>query len=248
MTDEAPIRSPRTGLYARWLSPEGYLGLHLVVGFLVALATGFTFDLIKDRVMEAPATLAADTSAHAFVQSIQSPALTTVMRTITFFGNTSTLTVLTVAVAVWLAARHSRRRLYMFIATMTGGPILNMLLKTHYQRPRPTAFPFLTHADGFSFPSGHSMGSMLFFGSLAYVVYFTFERDRVWRITAVALCLALVVLVGGSRIYLGVHYLSDVVAGFTAGLFWIAVCLSATEGWVRIRDWRRARVERVTAE
>ena len=59
---------------------------------------------------------------------------------------------------------------------MTGGPLLNVLLKSHYQRPRPTAFDHLVEAGGFSFPSGHSMGSMLFFGTLAYVVYFTILR------------------------------------------------------------------------
>ena len=85
------------------------------------------------------------------------------------------------------------------------------------------------------------MGSMLFYGSLAYVVYFSIEKHRGWRVAAAVTCMALVVLVGGSRIYLGVHYLTDVLAGFAGGLFWICVCLSATEGWIRLRDWRRRR-------
>jgi undecaprenyl-diphosphatase len=241
MTTERP-----PGLYARWLSPEGYLGLHLVVGFVLALVTGLVFNVIKDAVMEAPATVRADVWAHDVAQQIQSPWLTDVMRVVTIAGNASTLTVATIAILVVLATQKSRRRLYAFLATMTGGPLLNTLLKTHYQRPRPTAFPHLVDAGGFSFPSGHSMGSMLFFGILAYVVYFTIEKHVRWRIPAVIGCALLVLVVGLSRVYLGVHYLSDVVAGFTGGLFWICVVVSGTEAWVRIRDWRSRR--RVNSE
>jgi undecaprenyl-diphosphatase len=78
-------------------------------------------------------------------------------------------------------------------------------------------------------------------GSLALVVYYSIARHRGGRAAAVVLCMLLVVLVGGSRVYLGVHYLTDVLAGFAAGLAWICVCLSATEAWVRVRDWRRRR-------
>jgi undecaprenyl-diphosphatase len=233
----------RVSAVARWLSPEGYLGIHLVVGFLVALATGLLFNFIRDEVFESPTALAADTRAEEIALGLQRPWLTSVMRFVTFFGNTSTLTMLTVAVAVVLLATASRRRLVMFLATMIGGSLLDMLLKTHFQRARPDAFPHLTHASGYSFPSGHSMGSMLFFGSLAYVVYFSIENHRRWGAAAAVACMALVVLVGGSRIYLGVHYLTDVLAGFAAGLFWICMCLSATEGWIRLRDWRRRRRE-----
>jgi len=241
VSDDAAVAAPRVGVLARWVSPEGYLGIHLVVGFLVALVTGLIFTFIQDEVFESPVALAVDVRAQEIALAMQRPWLTAVMRAVTFFGNTSTLTALTVAVAVVLLASGSRRRLVMFLATMIGGPLLNLLLKTHFHRARPSAFPHLTHAGGYSFPSGHSMGSMLFFGSLAYVLYFSLEKHRRLRVAAVAACLALVVLVGGSRIYLGVHYLTDVLAGFTVGLFWICVCLAATEGWIRVRDWRRKR-------
>jgi membrane-associated phospholipid phosphatase len=230
------------GLYQRWLSPEGYLGLHLVTGFVLALLTGLFFNYVKDEVMAAPATYAVDLWAHDLAGRLHAPWLTAVMRIATFFGNSSTLTVMTVAVLVVLATQHSKRRLYAFLATMTLGPLLNVLLKTHYQRPRPLAFPHLATADGFSFPSGHSMGSMLFFGSLAYVVYFSFDKHWRWRVPSVLLCAVLVLLVGLSRVYLGVHYLSDVAAGFAAGLFWIGIVVTGTESWVRIRDWRRRRL------
>jgi undecaprenyl-diphosphatase len=231
----------RRGFYARWLSPEGYLGLHLVVGFLVALATGLVFNYIRDEVFEAPATIAVDMWAEHAVERVRTPELTSVLSTVTLVGNTATLAALSVGVGIVLAARRSHRRLAMLAATMVGGSLLNLLLKTHFQRARPSEIPSLVHATGYSFPSGHSMGSMLFFGALAYVVYFSFDGHQLWRLAAVVLCAVLVLLVGLSRVYLGVHYLSDVAAGFAGGLFWIGVCLSGTEAWVRLRDWRRAR-------
>jgi membrane-associated phospholipid phosphatase len=231
----------RAGFYERWLSPEGYLGLHLVAGFALALAAGWVFDFVEDWVFGSSTTIAADARAQALAQYFQTPGLTRVALAVSFLGNSPTVAVLTVVVAAVLFRLRSHRRLYMFLATMIGGSLLNVALKLYFHRARPTEFPRLTTAHGYSFPSGHSMGSMLFYGSLAYVVYFTIERHRAWRVAAVAACLTLVVLVGGSRVYLGVHYLSDVVAGFAAGLFWICVCLSGTEAWVRIRDWRRGR-------
>lgn len=233
--------SRRPGLYERWLSPGGYLGLHLVVGFLVALATGLLFNYIRDQVFDAPATVAADVWAQHVVETVRAPWLTAVMTAVTVVGNSSTLAVLTIGVGAVLLKSGSNRRFAMLTATMIGGGLLNVLLKTHFQRARPTELPFLVKASGYSFPSGHSMGSMLFFGSLAYVVYFSIEGHRGWRIAAVVACFVMVLLVGGSRIYLGVHYLSDVLAGFAGGLFWLCVCSSGTEAWIRLRDWRRAR-------
>lgn len=230
--------------YAKWLSPEGYVGLHLTVGFVLAVLTGILFSAIADEVFKAPTTLAVDAWAQDVANRMQSPTVTAIMRGASYIGNASTLTALTCAVAVVLAVQRSHRRMLAFLASMIGGSLLNVVLKTWFQRPRPTEVIPLATAGGFSFPSGHSMGSMLFFGSLAYVVYFSIEDKRTKfkrRVLAVTACAVTILIIGSSRIYLGVHYLSDVVAGFTAGLCWLGVCLSATEGWVRWRDWRRAR-------
>ena len=238
-TGGEPVERPT--FYTRWLSPEGYLGAHLVVGFLVALVMGLLFDYVEDEVFDAEATLAADAGAQELVRRIASPALTSAMRLLTHLGDTGVLVGLSAVVSVVLGLQHSKRRLYAFLATMIGGSLLNVLLKNYYQRARPSTLGELATAHGFSFPSGHSMGSMLFFGSLAYVVYFSIDRGRAWRALAVLLCIVATLVVGFSRVYLGVHYFSDVVAGFAAGLCWIGVCLSGTEGWVKWRDWRRGR-------
>jgi hypothetical protein len=122
---------------------------------------------------------------------------------------------------------------------MAGGALLNFLLKLYYHRARPTSSLVLAH--GYSFPSGHSMGSMCFFASLAYVIFFTIERRHVLRIVAAIACALSVLAIGASRIYLGVHYFTDVVAGYAAGLAWLAVCFTGVEAWVRWSDYRAAR-------
>ena len=229
----------RPTFYRRWLSPEGYLGLHLVVGFFLAVAAAVVFDYIEDKVFSSQEIRLADARAQLIARRLVSPRLTLIMQTISMFGTLPALTSLSLAVIAWLLKVKSHRRLYAFVAANAGGFILNQLLKLYFHRARPDSPLVMSH--GFSFPSGHSMGAMCFFGSLAYVIYFTIERRRVWRIIAVLACGLAVLAMGASRIYLGVHYFTDVVAGYTAGLGWMAVCFSGTEAWVRWRDYRAAR-------
>jgi undecaprenyl-diphosphatase len=228
--------------YEKWFSDEGFLGLQLTLGFIVALIAGIFFKLIADEVFETPGIRGADARAQAIADQIASPGLTYFMRFVTEFGNLWTLAPLSVAIAVLLYSKGSRRRLYTFASIMGGGFLLNVLLKDAFHRARPNLVQ-LIEAHGFSFPSGHSMGSMLFFGGLAYVLFFTAERRSVWRVIAIVACFLASLLIGLSRVYLHVHFLSDVIAGFTAGLGWIGICVSGTESWIRLRDRRRKRRE-----
>jgi len=238
--DDASKAEAKKGWYQRWLSADGYLGLHLTIGFAIALITGIVFKLIANEVFETPKIRSADMAAQMFVNSIYSPILTSVMIGITSFGDWGSIVTLSLIVGFLLFVDSSHRRLYTFTSIVAGGCLLNVLLKLSFHRGRPDATQ-LVIAHGYSFPSGHAMGSMLFFGGLAYVVFFTVQRHPVWRFLGVLGCLIAILLIGFSRIYLGVHYLSDVAAGFVAGLFWIGICLTGTEGWIRLRDRRRKR-------
>jgi undecaprenyl-diphosphatase len=231
----------RPSFYTRWLSPEGYLGLHLVVGFLVALVAGWAFGRIADWVFASEATRSADRWGQEVAARWRSPRLTSYMRFMSVVGQMWMLGVLSVPVAVALLRARSHRRLYAFIATIVGGALLNPGLKEVFRRARPSGIDALAVSHGYSFPSGHALGATLFFGALAYVVYFSIDHSRRMRLLAVVLCVLLILSIGASRVYLGVHYLSDVVAGFAAGLCWVAVCLSGTEAWVRWSEWRRRR-------
>jgi len=209
--------------------------LHAAGSAAVALVAGAFFATLSSHVLTSESVAAMDAAAFRVALAAHSPWLTGIATVVTTIGNTSVLTMLSILVGLWLARIGSRRRLVAFAATMIGGSLLNVLLKSSTERPRPTVFEPLVHASGFSFPSGHSMGSMLFFGSLGYVLAVTLETHPAWRISAVVLCLGAAVAIGLSRVYLGVHYLSDVAGGFSAGMCWIGVCIAATEGWMASR-------------
>lgn len=240
------MRQSIRDFYRRWLSPNGYLGLHLVLGFALAAFCGYLFAEIADEIFfESEQYVAADAYAQALVKNITSPGLTSVMRVVTNAGDPITLLLLSILVGVVLLHQHSHRRLYTFSAIMIGGGLLNFILKDAFQRSRPDKALRLVQAGGYSFPSGHSMGSMLFFGGLAYVLFFSVERRPAWRIAGILSCLLAVLLIGASRVYLGVHYLSDVGGGFVAGLTWIGICITGTEGWIRLRDRNKASAEKL---
>src|SRR5437763_1632601 len=150
--------------YRRWLSPESYLVLHLVAGFVLALAAWTLFDFVEDKVFSTHEIRAADARAQQLAHEIVSPHLTSLMVAISFLGNPPVVASFAIALVALLLKTGSRRRLYAFLATMGGGGMLLLTLKQYYHRARP-ATP-LTTAHGYSFPSGHAMGSMLFYGSL----------------------------------------------------------------------------------
>lgn len=213
---------------------ERFLSLQLIVGFILALACAIAFSLIANEVFEIPHIGSVDEAAEIAALDLNSPKLTSVMRFITFFGNGKTLILLSVATSLLILRTQTRRYLYSFIAIMAAGGLLSFLLKDVFHRARPDSFEPLVGYVGSSFPSGHAMGSALFFGSLAYLLI-TGCRFPVLRIAGVVLCILAVSLISLSRVYLGVHYLSDVAAGIVAGLAWIGISITITEVWLRQR-------------
>lgn len=111
--------------------------------------------------------------------------------------------------------RRSAARAVWLAATATGGTLLNVALKQVFAAPRPDLLPHLDIVNSYSFPSGHSAGNMMFFGALALLA------GRRWAYGAAA---AIIVLIGASRVWLGVHWPSDVTAGWIEGLGWLAFC------------------------
>jgi undecaprenyl-diphosphatase len=115
-----------------------------------------------------------------------------------------------------------------FTAAIVGGSILNNILKAIIHRPRPISETTLITVYGWSFPSGHAMTSMIFYG---IIVYLLVRTTGSWRVKAFSMAMAgfIVFMIGFSRIYLQVHYLSDVLAGYAGGLFWLSICITGME-------------------
>lgn len=127
-----------------------------------------------------------------------------------------------IIVGVVFLLRRDWRHLLMLLVTCGGGSLLNVGLKMVFHRHRPR-FALEFDETSFSFPSGHAMDSFVAYGLLAYWLSSRVPRHR-WLVFVGAA--AVVLTIGYARIYLGVHYLSDVVAGYSAGLIWLAVCIT----------------------
>ncbi|RWB54512.1 MAG: phosphatase PAP2 family protein [Mesorhizobium sp.] len=163
------------------------------------------------------------------------PWLEGAVRDITALGSTSVLVLITSAVIIYLLLiRRPATALFVFVA-VAGGQVLSSLLKFEVDRPRPDLVSHLVNETSFSFPSGHAMLSAITYltlGSLAA----RFLPDRATKVFLLALAVLVTVLVGTSRVYLGVHWPSDVLAGWCAGFAWAMLC------WLAARLLQRHKV------
>ena len=169
-----------------------------------------------------------DESVIQLVVLIRSPWLTWLFRGLTLLGSVTfivTADLLITALGIW--KKHRGRDLLLLNLSNISGVVVMQVLKMIFGRERPPR-PWLGTASGFSFPSGHSLMTALFYGFLLYLVV---RRGRVWsgRKWLITILVSLPVLVGLSRVCLGVHYASDVLAGWAVGLAWAGVWMGIKE-------------------
>ncbi len=163
-----------------------------------------------------------DQAVREWVHSYASPAMTRVMNAISLLGYNILIVELVIALAVFAKLRWRRAALWLTVA-MAGSLVLDLTLKYIYHRARPTAY-FGMAPHSYSFPSGHAMCSFCFYGVLAGLLSAR-TKPLVWRILIWFAAAALVIAIGLSRIYLGVHYPSDVVAGYLAATVWVGTII-----------------------
>lgn len=174
-----------------------------------------------------------DIAARTTVHNFFSPDVTKFMLLMTFMGSISFLTALfIVIVAVWLAIGRKRPVAWLIVA-VGGSIILDSSLKLAFHRQRPVPFVGVDPST-YSFPSGHALSSFCFYGVLAGLVCARIESRRV-RIAIWAAAAALIFAIGLSRIYLGVHYPTDVLAGYVAAAAWVSTLLVAVHSHRHIR-------------
>lgn len=216
----------RLGIFGRF-SLELIIGLLLGMGSLLLFAK-LTEDLLFDEL------LLFDRIGTNIVRSIASEPVTIFMRLISDFGSTLFIAVVGIGMMIYLGLirRHFWDTVLVPLA-LFGGGVLNTILKHLFQRQRPD-LPWLVEAAGFSFPSGHAMMSFIFYGLLGYLTLLNLARKEKRR-TVIGVTAIIILLIGLSRIYLGVHYPSDVLAGFAAGSFWLIACILGLRG---IRHYR----------
>jgi len=214
-------------------SRRAELALRLGVGALLLVAAAWLFGAIAEDVATGDRLTVTDVEVARWLRAHATPELTRWMLVVTNLHSTIAVSCYAAVVGTLLAWRREWRRLATVFVCVAGGLTLNVLMKLAFHRARPVLDdPLLTLAS-YSFPSGHVAGSTIGYGLL---VAWTFARTRrpLVRVLAVAGAVFAIALVAFTRMYLGVHYLSDVAAAFAEGVAWLALCLSAlTAFWNR---------------
>jgi membrane-associated phospholipid phosphatase len=160
------------------------------------------------------------------------PSATSFLSTVTTLGSTAGLALVAAAAAAYLVPRGRGRDAALVVVTLVGAQLVTWVLKAIFERPRPTFDDPVATASWFSFPSGHALSSLAVYGALAYVVARRVSSPRA-RIAVVGGAALLVATIGFSRLYLGVHYLTDVLAGYSAGLALLLLAIGALHARAR---------------
>jgi undecaprenyl-diphosphatase len=227
-SDRGPLTgAPRDALYSilRFIARHirgfwGAIVAFLSVGLLIAVAAAVLFGLLAG-IVQGGWTQSVDEAVLQWLAALRSPTLDSIMYDITTLGDGIVLImiVLIASVFLWLTKHHWS--VYILMVGMVGGKILNTVLKAAFDRTRPSVVEWFYEVTSPSFPSGHAMGAFITYGTVAYLVGrlspTPLLRNVTWLIAALTIS-----AIGVSRMYLGVHYPSDVIAGFMAGLAWLA--------------------------
>lgn len=198
-----------------WRMPG--VALAMVVGF-ASCFLGIALQISSDGALARFDSALAQTLAHSLV-----PTVAVFFSRLTHVGDTLTITLMAITVAVFLLWRRQPGLALLWLLAISGNSLLNVSLKAVFERVRPDFDPLLASAAGWSFPSGHSSGTLVMCGMLAFLAQRLLPPQ--WRLPSVLVAAALIWSVGVSRVVLRVHYFSDVLAGFCSGLAWLTLCL-----------------------
>jgi membrane-associated phospholipid phosphatase len=235
----ARLLGSRAGIWvARHAGPFGPYApmiLVLVLGGAAAIGAGYLFvELAEEARVTTSIVYRVDQAVQAWFGHMRQPAVTTLLRAATNIGGAAGLATLVSVVAALLLARRERASAIFVLVTSGAGALLNLGLKLIFARARPDLASAIAEARWYSFPSGHAMSSLITFGALAYLVL---RQPWPWkaRSAGLAVAVAMVVLVGLSRVYLGVHWASDIAGGWSAGTVWLISAVAAFEMLLRLR-------------
>jgi undecaprenyl-diphosphatase len=202
-------------------------GIFLLSGAAIAVLCTWAFSEIANRVREG-ATQQFDVAVMTWIGAHRSPGLQTAMLEITALGTGTVVTMIVLVAAMFLWLNHHRHSAVLLLAATLGGMVLDNLLKIGFNRPRPQVFEWGTYAVSSSFPSGHAMSSVIVYGTVAYLAA-RLQQNIASRILTMTIAALLIVAICSSRLYLGVHYPSDVAAGVIIGLAWAGFCMAILE-------------------
>ncbi|WP_423410345.1 phosphatase PAP2 family protein [Heyndrickxia sp. MSNUG] len=222
----------------------GFPFLFMGAGIVISILFIYLFSEVAEEMLEQEVK-AFDDSIITFFRNISTHTLDQLMTFVTELGSLWFLSLMTIVTlfTLWIKKRDKWGMLF-FLIGIGGGGLLTKVLKVYYARSRPSINPDID-AVGYSFPSGHSMGSLIFYGFIAYfIVRSDISKPLKWTVGVISGIL--IILIGTSRIYLDAHYPSDVIAGHLAGAIWLILCILSLEwiAWQNVSNARPLKVVR----
>lgn len=220
------------------------LSLELIVVITLSIFSILAFYKISSLLLDNEIA-AFDESVYQYIKGLASPLIDKFMLWATFLGNRQFIVVFCLCLMIYYLFLRPHRWYSIKIPAVAIGSIsANIILKEIYDRSRPTAFQMI-EASGLSFPSGHAMFNLSFYGLLIYIAHKEIQ-NKILRIVSIIFLSILILSIGLSRIYLGVHYASDVLAGFCAGFIWLIIALYITNKIEKnVKDKQKKRSEAI---
>lgn len=204
--------------------PRTYLGLHIVGGLVLSLLCAWALYVMAEALPRRGSMVRNDHRLAQWVEGHNTETGEAIAVAAAYLGNQILWPVVAIVTAVLLVKRHWVQAL-LLSAGAAGSALLNLVIKSQIERGRPV-FAAEFSVDHSSFPSGHAMNATVAYGLLAYLIGLRLhsQRAHAWLVVATA---ALVLGIGATRVYLDVHFLSDVAGAFAAGGMWLAACITA---------------------
>ena len=192
------------------------------VGLIICLAIIYILAELSEEVLEREA-FAFDKAILLWIHQFANPILDKIMLNVTRLGNPSTVVAITLVTLAILWWRRYYQEAKIFLLNCLGGAVLSYGLKLAFSKPRPQLWQLLISETSYSYPSGHALGSMVLYGFLAYLLGDRFPQyAKVFYLIAAILIAA----IGLSRLYLGVHWPTDIIAGYGVGFLWVTFCIT----------------------
>lgn len=205
----------------------------LVIGFISLI--GFSFIAVLIGVGK---VAGFDQALISFIRGFETPVLTSIMKLFTFIGSFPVVLVIFLIVSfIFFRVLKSRTEIFLVAAVIVGTQVINLLLKLLFHRARPDIH-LLIDVGGYSFPSGHAMSAFAVYGILTFVFWRHIPK-RIGRISLIIGSSMFILFIGMSRIYLGVHYPSDIIGGYFASAAWLTVAIWFFQSY-KERQWEKS--------
>jgi undecaprenyl-diphosphatase len=213
------------------------LGVFMVGGIAIAIVGAVGFSELAEHVLGQ--TPPVDIAILTWLHDRQSPLLTSFMLEMTYLGTGTVVVAIVGITALFLWHTEHKLSARLLLASTIGNIILNGALKLVYHRARPNIFQWQTEAVSSSFPSGHAMSATVVYGTVAYLLM-RLQKHHWSRVLTLCGAVVVIALICTSRMYLGVHYPSDVIGGVIVGLAWASFCMATLEASIVVARRRQS--------